>query len=248
MHRQHSLDQGSSHLVKENRLDRDDKPRLVHGFTLIELLVVISIVAFIIAILLPALSSAKEAADNARCKSNLRQISLALHYYLQDNNERFPLYNGYGYGDIGGYWYHDAFLGSYYGGEEMAAKLRCRGAIDHIYKQWALWPGSDEPTWTVNVDVIGWPGAPWPVSQPPEALVNVKKPTETFVFADGNFRGVWDSYTMIPNIGRFYWYAHFGGANVAYLDGHVTLVKGPEDPALAPDGDWYAHVYGVMWE
>ena len=51
------------------------------GFTLIELLVVFAIIAILAALLLPALSSAKSAAQSAKCKSNLKQLSLALHNY-----------------------------------------------------------------------------------------------------------------------------------------------------------------------
>ncbi len=67
------------------------------GFTLVELLVVIAIIGILVAMLLPAVQAAREAARRSQCGNNIRQVLLALHNY-EDSHNRFPPGGLYGYG------------------------------------------------------------------------------------------------------------------------------------------------------
>jgi len=62
-----------------------------HGFTLIELLVVIAIIAILAAMLLPALSRAKQKGQAVQCLNNLKQLQLCWQMYADDNNDTMVL-------------------------------------------------------------------------------------------------------------------------------------------------------------
>lgn len=85
-----------------------DKRRL-SAFTLVELLVVIFIIGVLVAILLPAIQAAREAARRVQCKNNLRQLALAVITHHEQIGW-FPT------GGWGPYWVGDADRG--YGGEQ----------------------------------------------------------------------------------------------------------------------------------
>ena len=78
--------------------------RRAYAFTLIELLVVISIIALMVAILLPALTKAREQAKQIKCLSNTRQIVIGLASYAMDNDGLYPaLFGGWSQRSWGSY-------------------------------------------------------------------------------------------------------------------------------------------------
>lgn len=60
-----------------------------HAFTLVELLVVIGIIALLLSILVPVLGKAKEAANSAKCMSNMRQVGMATMMYVNENKGKW---------------------------------------------------------------------------------------------------------------------------------------------------------------
>ena len=76
--------------MRKRQLTLIFRPARWLGFTLIELLVVIAIIGVLAALLLPALTGAKERARRTACKNNIRQFVLAVHLYANDHNDKLP--------------------------------------------------------------------------------------------------------------------------------------------------------------
>ena len=108
------------------------------GFTLVELLVVIAVIAILAALLLPALAKAKASAKSAACKSNLRQLGLALTMYVNDY-EKYPgngaMYSG---NTFQGIWatglnWLNPYVGGHYDPNDVNSRFYAMGGPSRVF-------------------------------------------------------------------------------------------------------------------
>lgn len=194
------------------------------GFTLTEVLVAVSIIAILIALLLPAVQAARESARRIACQNNLKQIDLALTLY-EASHGRFPA-GRVGCDDSGG----------------RSARLHCQPGMSTQQKTGAsgfvtLLPFLEQAAlsrqiavdsgglWNRDVDDLAWYGSPnkwrgvkqhlsvyWCPSEPSEKQSRVYAPvraaTSTYAFCSGSLGpGTPELDVKYANNGVFY-YAH----------------------------------------
>jgi prepilin-type N-terminal cleavage/methylation domain-containing protein len=126
------------------------------AFTLVELLVVIGIIALLIAILLPSLTRAREAANRTVCLSNLRQFGLAVQMYSMQYKGSIPIgYIQSGAGPQMG-WNYVAHLNR--GGTVTQIMLGCLVEAGLMKQPKAFYcPSEKFDQWTYNTDINPWP-------------------------------------------------------------------------------------------
>lgn len=202
-----------------------NKSRSRDGFTLIELLVVIAIIAILAALLLPALSRAKEAGRSAACKSKLRQIGIGLQLYV-DEEEGFPTDNSNA--DIPAGWWENLLL-PYIGGYSNVYSCPSLGRIPATVFQNIHHPlrnlsyGYNMPGAAIGgvsfglIEFSNIPVAPSAVVAPSEMLAIADY--VPIAAEDGDIAN--NAYEADDLIGD----RHTRGANGLFCDGHVEYDK-----------------------
>jgi prepilin-type N-terminal cleavage/methylation domain-containing protein/prepilin-type processing-associated H-X9-DG protein len=220
------------------------------GFTLVELLVVIGIISILIAMLLPALNKAREAAKKVQCLSNLRQVALALVTYTNENHGYFPPAIplkpggiGYDFTKYTQYWSSRLISQKYLSGWQ---NLTCPDAPNLDTTGTYAIPGWNWRfiSYGYNYFFVGHhlgydiTGA---ARYMPAKTNQIRHPAETILVLDtvdkkgdgslgygaapsGYFicNTVGDSDTGIPEA------RHAGYCNVAWVDGHASSVRSPD--------------------
>jgi dolichol-phosphate mannosyltransferase len=194
--------------LADRRTER--RTRALHGFTLLELLTVIAIITILAGLLFPVLASARRSAQKTTCRSNLRQLALALQLYAEDYDELLPRwFNG---DTVAGVW--DRTVSTYVRADRV---FHCPSNSKSL-------PGAIVRSYAFPRNVSGLPLAAVP--RPSESVLLYEKGGEALgerLDATGEY--FYQTYGL--NDFRFW---HEGGKMFAFIDGHVRfwpLGQGP---------------------
>jgi len=220
-----------------------------NAFTLVELLVVISVIGLLMGILLPALSSAREQGRCTVCKSNLKNIGLALRMYLDDYEGKMPSAEPLPgkWGQEGQHWFMNSALmgnlglkvlkngnGELIGPGKNRSVLTCPSHRNpdmtrHNPPNYL----TEEREYVLSYMANGTLGVSGRAAMPSvyRREDEYKKPAKSMMFCDGN------GTKQVPGIVLFFGcprenfeYRHKGKANVLFLDQHIESLKEEDIP------------------
>jgi prepilin-type N-terminal cleavage/methylation domain-containing protein/prepilin-type processing-associated H-X9-DG protein len=234
--------------VKTNRL----------GFTLIELLVVIAIIAILAAMLLPALTKAKEKSKATQCLNNMKQLQICYRMYVDDNNDTLPpntsssssstLTNSWVIGDAQSDTTPDNIKqGMLFQYNKSVSLYVCPSDQARTAPKLPLYPGGAPQTRSCSIDYALGSGNPAYRGVTPIAkftgIIN-PAPTLKIVFVDENERSVGDGcFGIYPaSSGTKAWWnvpgsRHNQGCTFSFADGHTETWRWRGTAVLTFTGD-----------
>jgi prepilin-type processing-associated H-X9-DG protein/prepilin-type N-terminal cleavage/methylation domain-containing protein len=210
------------------------------AFTLAELLVVIGVIALLVGILLPALSSARESSRAVACLSNLRQIVAAAHAYAVEQDGRYPIaqYRATeGSRSVHYCWDFTTIVEPGQPPRVVPGLIWRTGDLAKV-QQCPSYDGRSSTAadpytgYNYNTSYIGH-GEGESVREPARVSL-VRRPAETAIFGDGQWAGGANKYMRAPfphpgdtftgRTAGTQGFRHKGRTNVAFCDGHAEAL------------------------
>jgi prepilin-type N-terminal cleavage/methylation domain-containing protein/prepilin-type processing-associated H-X9-DG protein len=198
------------------------------AFTLIELLVVVAIIAVLVALLLPALNSARGQAKKLVCMTRLKQCGMAMDYYAKDNRDVFPLsYDQYNQFTVPGHWGWWLYAGKYVQ-VELSGPTNKSCLKDTILRcpSYAPFPGGLDDIWNfcygmrlssyINRGTLEYPSTFYVLADSVETDMGVQRVFFYTVSVDYPW-----AYDLVHT-------RHLGRANIWFADGHVGSLSANE--------------------
>lgn len=209
------------------------------GFTLIELLVVIAIIAILAAILFPVFAGAKEKARQATCSSNMRQISMALLMYAENNEGCAPLYwdgvTPQGNDIWDNHFWCSGAIRRYFSGDKLmlANALKCPSVKGYHWVYMMSVQSADPGLVKKTIGILGLPpGSMYGKKAGPGRRIDGLRRTQALLiegkgngcntyYADPEYNGEMEKTdNAIGPSNR-----HNGGCNLSFPDGHVKWLR-----------------------
>ncbi len=216
-----------------------------HGFTLIELLIVVSIIAVLVALLMPALTWARASARQMSCGNNLRQIAMASVAYADDNNDNVPpnlmrdrdLFMCVAFNELLRRYLEDANMKvAAATGSKADGVFRCPAAEARCSRGDQTTYGKNIRTGFVNLSMYpndrGWWENDWLMIK----MSSIRRPSDLILCADSLFDGYDAYHRELSGWGESPDYnlsfRHRGKVVMALCDGHVDIRTKAQMPYL----------------
>lgn len=220
---------------------------------MIELLVVVAIIAVLVAMLLPALSQAREMAKTVACMANLKQIGMGIGMYADENSGLYPINMDPGnWSDpkvrMAQWW---PLIGKYIGDDwgpwdgsnwrKSPSPNAAAGTIGHCPKHIRPYPGGY--SYKGNMYIIRGPGdKPLGldrVDQPNRKILTYEVFTDCRIPLTGMYWGGWGNWIDYPLLGSYYSYQNTHAPNSNFLMADLGVVNTPLGMMTDVQNQWY---------